>query len=65
MGPIDDQLVLGKWASLHTGKYDSNDTFALVAFDSDAGTTGDWKALTPVEDIAGERERGERDSGSA
>ena len=31
MGPIDDQLVLGKWASLHTGKYDANDTFGLVA----------------------------------
>jgi ABC-type branched-subunit amino acid transport system substrate-binding protein len=53
MGPIDDQLVLGKWASLHTGKYDANDTFGLVAFDSGAGTTGDWKALTPVEDVAG------------
>jgi hypothetical protein len=53
MGPIDDQLVLGKWASLHTGKYDANDTFGLVAFDSNAGTTGDWKALTPVEDVSG------------
>ncbi len=53
MGPIDDQLVLGKWASLHTGKYDANDTFGLVAFDGAAGTTGDWKALTPVEDVAG------------
>ena len=54
MGPIDDQLVLGKWASLHTGKYDANDTFGLVAFDGAAGTTGDWKALTPVEDVAGQ-----------
>lgn len=53
MGPIDDQLVLGKWASLHTGKYDANNTFGLVAFDSSAGTTGDWKALTPVEDVSG------------
>jgi ABC-type branched-subunit amino acid transport system substrate-binding protein len=54
MGPIDDKLVLGKWASLHKGKYDANDTFGLVEFDSSAGTTGDWKALTPVEDVAGQ-----------
>ena len=54
MGPIDNTLVLGKWASLHTGKYDANDTFGLVAFDSSAGTTGDWKALTPVADVAGQ-----------
>jgi len=54
IGPIDDQLVLGQWASLHTGKYDANDTFGLVAFDSSAGTTGDWKALTPVEDVGGQ-----------
>jgi ABC-type branched-subunit amino acid transport system substrate-binding protein len=53
MGPIDNTLVLGKWASLHKGKYDANDTFGLVAFDSSAGTTGDWKALTPVENVAG------------
>jgi ABC-type branched-subunit amino acid transport system substrate-binding protein len=55
MGPIDDTLVLGQWASLHTGKYDANDTFGLVAFDSSAGITGDWKALTPVEDVSGPR----------
>jgi ABC-type branched-subunit amino acid transport system substrate-binding protein len=53
MGTVDNTFVLGKWASLHTGKYDANDTFGLVAFDSSAGTTGDWKALTPVEDVAG------------
>ncbi len=54
MGPIDDQLVLGKWASLHTGKYDANDTFGLVEFDGASGATGDWKPLTPVEDVAGQ-----------
>jgi ABC-type branched-subunit amino acid transport system substrate-binding protein len=53
MGSIDDQLVLGQWASLHTGKYDANDTFGLVSFDSASGSTGDWKAMTPVEDVAG------------
>jgi ABC-type branched-subunit amino acid transport system substrate-binding protein len=54
MGAIDDQLVLGKFASLHTGKYDANDTFGLVSFDSTSGVTGDWKAVTPVEDVAGQ-----------
>lgn len=53
MGAIDDQLVLGRWASLHTGKYDANDTFGLVVFDQKAGSTGDWKALTPVENVSG------------
>jgi hypothetical protein len=40
---VDNTFVLGKWASLHTGKYDANDTFGLAAFDSSTGTTGDWK----------------------
>jgi ABC-type branched-subunit amino acid transport system substrate-binding protein len=54
MGRMDDQLVLGQWASLHKGKYDANDTFGLVEFDSASGRTGDWKALTPVENVSGE-----------
>jgi ABC-type branched-subunit amino acid transport system substrate-binding protein len=54
MGPIDDQLVLGRFASLHAGKYDANDTFGLVSFDSASGVTGDWKAITPVADVAGQ-----------
>jgi hypothetical protein len=55
MGPMNDQLVLGKWASLHKGKYDANDTFGLVAFDAASGHGGDWKALTTVEDVAGQQ----------
>jgi hypothetical protein len=53
MGPIDNRLISGRWASLHRGKYDANDTFGLVAFDGTRGTTGDWKPLTPVADVSG------------
>jgi Periplasmic binding protein len=53
MGPIDDQLVAGQWASLHKGKYDADDTFGLVAFDGKRGSTGDWKPLTPVANVSG------------
>ena len=51
MGPIDNQLVLGRWASLHAGKYDANDTYALVAYDSSIPPEGDWRYLTSVEDV--------------
>ena len=40
------------YASLHTGKYDADDTFRLVAFDSSLGATGDYKPLTAIENIA-------------
>jgi ABC-type branched-subunit amino acid transport system substrate-binding protein len=45
----------GQYASLHTGKYDIDDSFRLVAFDSTLApaTGGDWKPLTPVENIPG------------
>jgi ABC-type branched-subunit amino acid transport system substrate-binding protein len=39
----------GPYASLKTNKYDMDDTFRLVQFDSSIGTTGDYKSLTPVE----------------
>jgi hypothetical protein len=42
------------YGSLHTGKYDAGDTFALVAFDSKIGPEGDWRYLTPVEDVPAE-----------
>ena len=51
-GPIRDPGS-GQYASLHTGKYDTNDTFRLVAFDSSIGQAGDWKALTPLQNISG------------
>jgi ABC-type branched-subunit amino acid transport system substrate-binding protein len=52
MGRIDNQLVGTEWASLHEGKYDASDTFGLIAFDANRGTSGDWKPLTPVQNIA-------------
>lgn len=42
------------YGSLHAGKYDAGDTFALVAFDSKIGPEGDWRYLTPVEDVPAE-----------
>ena len=37
------------YASLHTGKYDSDDTFALVSFDS---TLNDFKPVSPILDAS-------------
>jgi len=42
-----------QYGSLHTGKYDAGDTFALVAFDSTLPPDGNWRYLTPVEDVPG------------
>ncbi len=41
------------FASIHTGKYDADDTYGLVAFDSSIGDAGDWKRLTPIRDVSG------------
>jgi ABC-type branched-subunit amino acid transport system substrate-binding protein len=38
----------GPYASLKTNKYDLDDTFRLVQFDSTIGPSGDYKSLTPV-----------------
>jgi hypothetical protein len=51
-GPIRN-LGGGIYASLHTGKYDVSDTFRLEAFDSSIGAKGNWKPITPLEDITG------------
>ena len=51
-GAIRD-VGAGVYASLHTGKYDDNDTFRLQEFDSTLGPKGDWKPLTPLEDVPG------------
>ncbi len=52
---VDDygtiQLVGTAAASLGTGKYDADNNFSLVSFDPTIGTGGDWKALTPLEDV--------------
>ena len=42
-----------EYGSIHTGKYDAGDTFALVAWDHSIGKEGDWRYLTPVEDVSG------------
>ncbi len=51
-GPITDRGA-GQYASLRVGKYDANDTFRLEAFDSSIPPTGNWKPLTPLENITG------------
>jgi hypothetical protein len=49
-GPIRDYGA-GQYASLHTGKYDDNDTFRLEEFDSKLGPQGEFKALTKLKDV--------------
>ncbi len=47
------RVMDSKYGSLHTGKYDADDTYALVAYDSSIPPEGDWRYLTKVEDVAG------------
>ena len=42
----------GPYSSLRTGKYDAEDSFRLVSYDSSLGTNGDWKKLTPIKDAS-------------
>jgi ABC-type branched-subunit amino acid transport system substrate-binding protein len=51
-GPIRD-VGNGQFASLHTGKYDTNDTFRLEEFDSSIPPNGNWRPITPLENITG------------
>ena len=50
-GSID--LVSTRIASLCKGKYAADDAFRLGAFDSTAGDSGDWVAVTPIKDASG------------
>ena len=50
-GKID--LVPTDIASLCKGKYEADDAFRLVKFDSTIGESGDWKPVTTVEDASG------------
>jgi ABC-type branched-subunit amino acid transport system substrate-binding protein len=50
-GEID--LVSTPIGSLCKGKYAADDAFRLVTFDPTVGTSGDWKAVTPVRDASG------------
>ncbi len=44
----------GPYSSLHKGKYDVEDNFRLEEFDSAIKPSGNWKAITPVENITGQ-----------
>jgi ABC-type branched-subunit amino acid transport system substrate-binding protein len=50
-GPVDDTSTV--YASLHKGKYDADDTYGLVAYDHTIGDAGDWRRITPVQDVGG------------
>ncbi len=43
----------GPYASLHSGKYDVDDSFRLEEFDSSIPPYGDWNPVTPLQDITG------------
>ena len=51
-GPIRN-VGGGQFASLDSGHYDIADTFRLEAFDSTIGQKGQWRPLTPLQDITG------------
>ncbi|HEY2429443.1 MAG TPA: ABC transporter substrate-binding protein [Acidimicrobiales bacterium] len=51
-GPIANRGG-GQYASLRTGHYDIDDSFRLESYDSTIGAKGDWKSLTPLENVSG------------
>jgi hypothetical protein len=52
-GPITNRGS-GQFSSLHKGKYDAQDDFLLQKFVSSIKPDGDWKPITPVENINGQ-----------
>ncbi|HTK17713.1 MAG TPA: ABC transporter substrate-binding protein [Acidimicrobiia bacterium] len=50
-GPIE--VMNTDYASLHAGKYDADDTYGLVQFDPTIPPIGDWRHLTPTENVSG------------
>lgn len=42
----------GQFSSLHTGKYDADDNYRLVEFDTSILPDGDWKPLTPLQNVS-------------
>jgi ABC-type branched-subunit amino acid transport system substrate-binding protein len=42
----------GDFASLHAGKYTTDDNWRLQEYDSSIPPEGNWKAITPLEDIS-------------
>ncbi len=47
------QVMNTDWASLHKGKYDADDTYGLVQFDPTIPPKGDWRHLTPTQNVSG------------
>jgi hypothetical protein len=50
-GHIEDMSTI--YASLNQGKYDADDTYQLVAYDPSIPALGDWKSLSPIENVSG------------
>ena len=50
-GPIE--VMNTDYASLHAGKYDADDTYGLVAFDPSIPPIGEWRHVTPTENVSG------------
>jgi ABC-type branched-subunit amino acid transport system substrate-binding protein len=50
-GPIE--IMNTYYASLHAGKYDADDTYGLVQFDPKLPPIGEWRHLTPTENVSG------------
>lgn len=48
-GHIEDMSTI--YASVHAGKYDADDTYGLVAYDPTIPALGDWKQLSPIQDV--------------
>ena len=49
-GHIDNRGT-GPYSSLRTGKYDADDNFQIVQFDSSLPPFGNWKAVTGLQDV--------------
>jgi ABC-type branched-subunit amino acid transport system substrate-binding protein len=51
-GSMNGMLVGSQFASLKTRKYDADNGFRLVSFDSTIPPSGNWKSVTPIQDTA-------------
>jgi ABC-type branched-subunit amino acid transport system substrate-binding protein len=49
---IGEVQLIDPYASIHAGKYDADDSFRLVVFDSTYGPKGGFKPLTPIDDAS-------------
>jgi hypothetical protein len=46
------ELPPDQFASLCKGKYDAQDDFQLITYDSSIGDAGDWKTISPLKDVS-------------